>query len=161
QLHDVQMAAFASKEERGRAVAQLRIDVHAFVEELLDGRGVALAGRFPERLGFFTEGLRSDRSRRDGQKDQHESRQESLQPIASFPCWSVRRGTSVAVGPGGVNRRQSGYHASRSGPAEAGHYGCLVPVRLKPDTTGTSFWSGRTPRVPLVGPAEGGHCGRL
>ena len=52
QLHDVEMAAVARERERRRAVAKLRVDVDALVEQLLDGRGVPLACRVGQRLGL-------------------------------------------------------------------------------------------------------------
>jgi hypothetical protein len=46
------VSAIARVGEGRRAIAELRVDVHAVIEEFLHGRRVALARRFCQRVGL-------------------------------------------------------------------------------------------------------------
>jgi hypothetical protein len=61
-LHHVDVTAIRGERERRAVVAELSVDVHAFVEELLHRRRVALASGVGERVSFFGGGLRARNS---------------------------------------------------------------------------------------------------
>jgi len=73
--HDV--PAVAGIRQHGRAVAVLGVDVHAFVEELLHGRRVTLAGGLGQGVGLLARRGRLRRGRTRAQQHEHRADDDS------------------------------------------------------------------------------------